>query len=130
VEWFKTIIGKVVTAGLVLGVAVAVIGWWQMDPANRQAAWDNVTRLGAWGLLVLFIPWALFWLIGWVAAAESNAKGALLVGCITLAEMGWLGFMFGFANYTAINWTFFVAAGLVAAVYNLLVCDWIAERAN
>jgi hypothetical protein len=130
VEWFKTIIGKVVTAGLVLGVAIAVMGWWRMDQETRDTAVQNATRLGAWGILVLLIPWALFWLIGWVARAESNAKGALLVLGITLAELGWLGFMFGFKNYTAVNWTFFIAAGVVAVVYNLLVCDWIAERAN
>ena len=41
------------------------------------------------------------------------------------AVLAWL-FDWSIAGATA--WVFYAAAVLVAGVYNLLTCDWIAER--
>lgn len=78
--------------------------------------------------VVLLLPWALFWLVGRVAKRESNAAGAMLVAGLTIGEAAWLGGMFGYTGHTATGWTMLAAAVLVAGVYNLLVCDWIAEH--
>jgi hypothetical protein len=39
--------------------------------------------------------------------------------------LGWL-FTWSIGGRTA--WTFVILGGLVAAIYNLLTCDWIAEK--
>ena len=128
VDFLKTIGAKVAAGGVALAVVAGGISWWQMDPATRQAVFDNTRRGVAWFLCVLLIPWLLFWLIARVARMESNAAGAILVAGVTLLEAAWLGAMFGFNGYSAAGWGLFAAAICAAGVYNLLACDWIAER--
>jgi hypothetical protein len=74
------------------------------------------------------VPWATFFVIGRIARLESNAAGAVLVGGYTLAEAGLLGWLFGAGGHGPTGWTLFAAAVLLAGAYNLLACDWIAER--
>jgi hypothetical protein len=128
VEFLKTVGGRIATGAAALAVVVAGISWWQMEPVTRESVIGNVVRGGSWVLVVLLLPWAMFWMIGAVARRDSNVAGAALVGAMTLGEAVWLGGMFGFGGYTAPGWTMFAAAVLAAGVYNLLACDWIAER--
>ena len=46
----------------------------------------------------------------------------------TLVEIVLLAWLFSWHIAGATGWTFFILGGLVSAVYNLLVCDWIAEK--
>jgi FtsH-binding integral membrane protein len=130
VEFLQSITGKLVTGGIALALVAGGISWWQMDPATRQAMFDNATRGGAWFVLVLLIPWLLFWLVARVARMDSNAAGAALVTGVTLVEALWLGVMFGFHGYSPAGWGLFAAAVCVAGVYNLFACDWIAEKVS
>jgi hypothetical protein len=65
-----------------------------------------------------------------VARTDSNAAGAALVLAYTLAEAILLAWLFGWTISGPAAWTFLAAAVLVAGVYNLFTCDWIAEKVN
>jgi hypothetical protein len=51
-----------------------------------------------------------------------------LVLTYSLVEIVALLWLFHWSIAGATAWTFLTAAGLFAAVYNLLTCDWIAEK--
>ena len=64
----------------------------------------------------------------WVARLESNGAGAAMVAAYTLVEAVLLAWLFNWNVHGATGWTFLVAGTLLAGVYNLLVCDFLAER--
>lgn len=127
-DFLQTIGGRIVTAVLALAVVAGGISWWRMGDAERDAVLAATVRGGAWLLIVLLVPWLLFWVIGRIARMDNNLAGALLVIGLTAAEAVWLGVMFGFNGHSAAVWTLFGAAAVVAGVYNLFACDWIAEK--
>jgi hypothetical protein len=47
----------------------------------------------------------------------------------TAIEATVLAWLFGWSVGGATAWVFYAAAVLLAGVYNLLACDWIAEKA-
>ncbi|MGH7215412.1 MAG: hypothetical protein ACREIT_11670 [Tepidisphaeraceae bacterium] len=127
-DFLKSVAGKVLTGVVVLGVVAAGISWWQMDEATRQALLSGSGKIIAWVGVVLFLPWAGFFLVGRVAKLESNAAGAALVVGLTLLELLLLAWLFDWSIAGATAWTFVVLGALFAAVYNLFTCDWIAEK--
>ena len=127
-EFLKTVGGKVVSGLVVLAVLASAISWWQMEPATRHAILAGAGKIAAWFGCVLLIPWASFFLIGRVARMDSNGAAAALVGAITLVEAAVLAWLFGWSVGGATAWVFYAAAVLLAGVYNLLACDWIAEK--
>jgi hypothetical protein len=124
----KGIVGKIAAGLVALAVVAAGISWWQMDLATRHAIAVDTGRLIGWTLVVLLAPWASFWLIGWVAKMDSNRAGAAMVMAVTAVEAVVLAWLFGFAVHGPTAWTLLVAGVLVAGVYNLFACDWIAEK--
>jgi len=129
-DFLKTTAGKVVTAGLTLAVVASGISWWSMDQATRQMLITGTGRIVAWLGVVLLLPWASFLFIGWVGRRDSNLAGALLVSGYTLAELLLLLRLFDWSLPGAAGKTFAGVGLLVAGVYNLFVCDWIAEKAG
>ena len=127
-DLLKTVTGKVVAGVVTLGVVAAGISWWQMDPSTRQTLATGAGRIVSWLLVVLLVPWATFFLTTWIAKRQSNAAGAALIAVYTIIEAVLLAWLFRFHVPGATAWTFLGAATLFAGVYNLLVCDWIAER--
>lgn len=127
-DFLKTISGKLVSGAVALAVIVGAISWWRMDPEARDAVISASGKIVAWIGIVLFAPWAIFFLIGKVARLESNAAGAALVLGLTAIELLLLAWMFDWSFGGATAWTFVVLGGLFAAVYNLFTCDWIAEK--
>ncbi len=127
-DWLKGIGGKVLTAALVLGVAVAGYGWYEADPATKSMVLSSVGKIIGWLLVVILIPWASFLVIGWVAKKDSNAAGAAFVGLMTLLESAGLLWLFDFGLTGGAAWSMAIAAMLFALVYNVLACDWIAEK--
>src|SRR6266545_1205170 len=117
-----------ITAGVVaLAVIAAGISWWQMDPVTRDMLLRGAGRIVAWFGVVLFLPWVTFFVTKWVAGKESNLAGAVLVVAYTIPEMVLVAWLFDWKIPSATAITFFVVGALMAAAYNLLVCDWIAE---
>lgn len=129
-EWLKGIAGKLVTGGIVLAVGIAGLSWWQADPATRSAVIGGVGKVIGWFVAVLVIPWVSFLLIGWVAKRDSNAAGVALVGALTLLEAAALLWLFDFELPGGTAWSMAIAATLLAAVYNVFTCDWIAEHVS
>ena len=127
-DFLKTVGGKVATGVVALAVGAAGLAWYETDPATKHAILSTVGRLIGWVLLVGAVPWASFLLVGWVAKFDTNAAGAALVGGLTAVEAGLLAWMFGWAVNGATVWVLYSAAVVTAGAYNLLTCDWIAER--
>jgi hypothetical protein len=127
-ELLNSITGKVTAGVVALAVIAGGISWWQMDPATRHWLLTSTGKLLAWFGVVVFLPWVTFFVTKWVAGKESNLAGAVLVVAYTIPEMVLLAWLFDWKVPSATAWTFFVVGALVAAAYNLMVCDWIAER--
>jgi FtsH-binding integral membrane protein len=127
-ELLKTVTGKVVGGAVALAVVAGGITWYRTDQATRDMLLSGTGKIVSWALIVLLAPWATFFVTTWVAKRDNNAAGAALVAGYTLIEallLAWL-FQWNIPNGTA--WTFLIVGALFAAVYNLLVCDWLAER--
>jgi hypothetical protein len=127
-DFLKTVAGKIITGAVALAVIAAAISWWSMDPETRQMLLTGTGRIVSWLGIVLVVPWATFFLIGKVAKLDSNAAGAVLVGLYTLIEVLVLAWLFEWRIPGPTAWTFLIVGALFAAVYNLLTCDWIAEK--
>lgn len=127
-DFLKTVGGKVATGFVALAVIAGGISWYEMDPGTRHEIVSGTMKIAAWFGIVIFLPWVTFFIIGGVARMESNLAGGVLVFAYTAIEavvLAWL-FSWSIKGPTAIG--FFSAAVLVAAAYNLLTCDWIAEK--
>lgn len=129
-EFLKTAAGKILAGLVALAVIASAISWWQMDVTTRQGILSGAGKIAAWFGVVLLVPWASFFLIGRVARLERNSAGAALVAGYTAVEAGVLAWLFDWSIGGATAWIFFTAAVLVAGVYNLLACDWIAEKVS
>jgi hypothetical protein len=129
-DFLKSLGGKIATGAISLAVVAIAFAWWQTDPVTRQHILTDSGRLLGWSLLVLIAPWAAFALVGWVARQQKNAAGAALVISITLIEAAALAWLFGWSIRGATEWVLYLAAILIGGVYNLFICDWIAEMAE
>ncbi len=127
-DFLKGIGGKIVGGAVFLAVVVAGIAFYQAGPDGRATFFDSSGKIVGWVLIVALAPWALFWLVTWTARKDSNAAGAVLVAAITGAELLTLWWMFEFDVGGAVAIGFFAVGALLAAAYNLLACDWIADR--
>ena len=127
-EFLKTVTGKVVSGLVALAVVTCAISWYRMDPATKDAIVSGTGKIFSWTGVVLIIPWLSFAVIGRVAKFQSNLIGALLVIVLTGLDLGLLGWLFNWSIAGRTAWTFLFLGGLVAAIYNLLTCDWIAEK--
>ncbi len=127
-DFLKNAGGKLVSGAVALAVVVAGIAWWQATPEARTAAFAGTARIGGWWLAVLLLPWVLFLLIAWVERFKSNTAGVILVGTITLLELAVLWWLFDFRLPTPTGGVLLAAATLLAGVYNLFACDWIADK--
>lgn len=127
-DFLKTVTGKVISGLVSLAVIAAGISWWRMDEATKHTLLTNTGRIASWGGIVLLVPWTTFFIVGWVAKFESNIAGGILVLVYTLLEALLLGWLFHWSIPGPTAWTFFAVGTLLAAVYNLLTCDWLAEK--
>lgn len=127
-ELLNSITGKVTAGAVTLAVIAAGISWWQMDPATRHWLVVGTGKIAGWFGVIVFLPWVTFFVTKWVAELDSNLAGALLVAGYTIVEMLLLAWLFGWHMPGATAWTFFAVGALVSGAYNLLVCDWIAEK--
>jgi hypothetical protein len=129
-DLLKTVTGKVVGGAVALGVIAAGITWWQTDPETRQRILSGTGRILMWLGIVLVAPWATFFLSARVARLESNLAGGLLVLAYSVAEVVLLAWLFDWKVEGAAQWTFVLLGFLLACVYNLFTCDWIAEKVS
>lgn len=127
-EFLKTTAGKIISGLVALAVVAGGISWWTMEPATRQMLVSGTGKIVSWFGLVLVLPWATFFLSTKAAKLNTNLSAALLVAAYTLVEFLLLLWLFDWSVAGATAWTFVIFGTLVAAVYNLFTCDWIAEK--
>lgn len=127
-DFLKTIVGKLVTGAVILATFAVGLAWYQMDPASRSALAGGAGRVVGWVAIVAAVPWAIFFLIQRIAKFDSNTASGIFILLLTLLEATVLAWMFNFNLHGGAAWTFFAVGVLLAGVYNLLLCDWIAER--
>ena len=127
-ELLNSVTGKVVGGAVALAVVAGGISWWRMDEATRQMLLSGTGKIVSWLGIVLLVPWATFFVTTWVSRRQSNGAGAALVTAYTLLEAVLLAWLFDWSIPGATAWTFLVVGTLFAGVYNLLTCDWIAEK--
>lgn len=127
-ELLKSIGGKIATGAVALAVIAGGISWYRMDEPTRHTLLSGTGRIVSWLGVVLLLPWASFFVIGRVGRLESNLAGAVLVAVYTAVEAALLGWLFGWSLPGPTAVVFFGAAVLMAGAYNLLSCDWIAEK--
>jgi hypothetical protein len=130
----KTLAGKIVSGVFTLLVVGGGIALWQMDPAKRNAFLGSIGhgfgvagKVSGWLLVVGVLPWATYFLSTWASRFERNAAGVALVAAYTAVEGTLLAWMFDWSIAGASGWIFFVGAVLVALLYNVLICDKVAE---
>jgi len=129
-EWLAKYIGaKVLVAVCALGCILAGI-WFYQHPEDLRALWSVIRLTLAWLAFVAVLPWALFFVPPMVVKAEANAlSAAMLVGYVAVDALAafWLA---GWHVGSTLGWVVLLAGFLAAAVYNFLVCESIAERAE
>ena len=59
---------------------------------------------------------------------QSNAAGAALVAAVSIIDAAVLAWLFSWSLHGASQWVLYAAAVLIGSVYNLFVCDLIAEK--
>jgi len=120
--------GKVITAILVVGSAGAVIWFWR-HPEQLQMIWAVIQYVLAWIGFVIILPWAMFFVTTWVVAKDSNVAAALmLAGYAILDIVVALYLAGGIRGHNGLTWVVLIVGFLAAAVYNLKVCEFQAER--
>jgi hypothetical protein len=130
----KTVAGKILSGVLTAIIVGGSIALWQMDPTKRDAflgsvghGFGVVGKTFGWLLLVGVLPWATYFLSTFAAKFERNAAGVALVGFYTAVDGALLAWLFDWSIAGATGWIFFGGAVLVALLYNVLICDKIAE---
>src|SRR4051812_22641427 len=100
-EFLKTIAGKVVSGVVALAVIGGGIAWWNTAPETKSMIMGGIGHILAWFGIVLLVPWATFFLIGWVGKFESNAIGGALVFVYTVLEVVLLCWLFNWQVHGA-----------------------------
>ena len=127
-DFLKTVGGKIAAGLVALAVIAGGISWYETDPNTRHQIVSAVFRLASWTGIVLVLPWVTFFLIAKVAKLESNAAGAMLIFGYTAVEAVLLAWLFSWSVKGPTALGLYAAAVLVASAYNLLTCDWLAEK--
>jgi len=119
---------KVVTAILVVSGAGAVIWFWK-HPEQLETIWSTLKYVAAWMGFVLVLPWATFFITPWVVSKESNAAaGLMLAGYVLVDALVAFWMLGGVGGHNSFTWLLLILGFLAAAVYNLKVCEYQAER--
>jgi hypothetical protein len=127
-DFLKTMTGKVVSGIAGLVIVLSAISWWRMDDSTKHALIAGTGKIVSWFGIVLLVPWATFFVITWVGKLEKNAAGAALIFGYTALEAVMLAWLFDWSLSGSTGWSFFGVGVWGAGGYNLLACDWIAER--
>ncbi len=130
-EFIKAVGGKAIgtaVAGIVFfGLVVGIITWYR-NPEPVNHFFGNVGKLLGWLAAVALFPFVTFSIVGWVGRMRSNVAGAVLVTIYSFLGFLLLWWLFDFNIRGTTAWTFTLVGVLLVAAYNLLVCDWLAER--
>ena len=126
----KYVGGKVLAAVLGVGSVLVVIWYWRLPPEARGALWSGVRDALVWGGFAAVLPWALFWIPARVARMSSNGASALLLLAYLVVDAAF-GLYLWHGRLGGAWQTGLVVVGLLcAAVYNFVVCEYLAGPAE
>lgn len=126
----KHVSGKIITAILAVTVILIIIWYWRLEPAARAALWMSVRLALVWIGLAAALPWALFFVPPLVLKAESNLASALALLGYLLVDVLLALWLAGWGVESTLAWAVMILGFACAGVYNLLVCEFLAERAE
>jgi len=119
--------GKVVTALLIVAAALTCFYFYK-HPERLEDLWQITRGSLLWLGFVAVLPWALFFVPGRIIKTESNAAAAaMLVGYLVLDIVVAL-WLADWSFEGTLTWGVVVLGFMLAAVYNFLVCDFLAEQ--
>jgi len=121
--------GKVITAILVVSGAGAVIYFWR-HPESLEAIWQTIKYAIVWMGFVAVLPWATFFITSWAVAKESNLAAGMVLAGYTLIDGLMALWLIGGLPGNVLAWGIIILGFLAAGVYNLKVCEYLAERAE
>jgi len=125
----KYVGGKVLTAILVAGVLWTSYYFYQ-NPEKIKTLWESIRASLVWLGFAAVLPWGLFFVPPLVVKADSNpAAAGMLAGYLVLDIL----MAFWLAEWSfggVLVWGIAILGFLLAAVYNFMVCDFLAEQAE
>ena len=126
----KYVGGKVLTAVLTVAAILIVVWYWRLAPQDRAALWGIIRGAMLWLGLVAALPWALFFVPARVVRTESNTASAMMLVAYLVVDFALALYLIG--GFPANGWhRGIVLLGLLcAAVYNFIVCEFLAQRAE
>jgi hypothetical protein len=126
----KYVGGRTLTAVLGVSAILIIIWYWRLPLEARAELWSAARGVLIWMGFVAVLPWATFFIPPRVVRAESNlVSGLALLGYLTadvLFALYLTGGSFGNQWQTGLMLIGF----LCAAVYNFVVCEFLAERSE
>jgi hypothetical protein len=126
----KYVGAKLVTAILTVTVVLIVIWYLRLDDQTRAAIWKTVRLTLLWLGLAAALPWGLFFVPPLVMKAESNIASALMLFGYLAVDVLLALWLAGWHVSSTLAWAVMILGFLCAALYNYIVCDFLAERAE
>lgn len=111
-------------------VALVGIAIYQMPAETKGAIWSGFWRSVVWVVLAAGVPWSAALFIRRITEISTNWAGVGLVAGLTLVDL-----ILGIALMTAWpsggwTWTAALGAMAVAATYNYLVAEFLADTSG
>ena len=125
----KYVGGKVLTAVLVVSGVLAGI-WFYQHPDDIARLWTAIKLALCWLGFVAVLPWALFFVVPIILRTESNLVSALMLAGFLTVDVLVAFWLAGWSVAGALSWVLLFLGFLIAALYNFLVCEFIATRAE
>jgi hypothetical protein len=126
----KYVGGRTLTAVLGVSAVLIIIWYWRLPLEARAELWSTVRGALIWIGFVAALPWALFFVPPRVVRAESNLISGLTLVAYLAADV--LFALYLTQGSVGSHWqTGLMLIGfLCAAVYNFVVCEFLAERSE
>jgi len=122
--------GKTLGALLTVASILVIIWYWRQAPEDRDALWAMVRGTLIWLGFVAVFPWALFFVPARVARAESNLVSAALLAGYLAVEVVFALYLTGGRTGNTWQKAALILGFLCAAVYNFVVCEFLAGRSE
>jgi hypothetical protein len=126
----KYVGGKVLTAVLVVTSAMVVIWYWQLPAEQKQSIWNAIKYSLIWIGFAAVLPWGLFFVPSLLVRAESNLVSALGLASYLLLDMLAALWLADWHVNGTLAWLVLILGFGCAAIYNLLVSEYLAQRAE
>ncbi len=129
--FLKSTAGKIVSAVLAVGAIIIIVWYVRLTPAEKATIWSTARGVLVWTGCVAALPWATFFVPPWVVRRfDSNVASGVMLGGYLAADVALaLGMVHGHETQ---GWhkAALLFGFLCAAVYNFVVCEFLAGRAE